>query len=63
VRTSRDEIDELIRQYADSSRSDTFVSYNHAIVLAREVRRLRRAVQRLKTNLMRRGSKQHGKRS
>lgn len=35
-------IDELVKQYADSDRSDTFVSYNDAIVLAREVRRLRR---------------------
>jgi hypothetical protein len=51
VRTSRDEVDELIRQYADSPRSDTFISYNDAIVLAREVRRLRRAVQRLKNQL------------
>jgi hypothetical protein len=40
----KSEIDELIRQYADSDRSDTFVSYNDSIALAREVVRLRRRV-------------------
>ena len=38
------EIDQLVKDYADSERSDTFVSYNDAIVLAKEVRRLRRQV-------------------
>lgn len=37
-----DSVDDLIKSYADADRSDTFVSYNDAIVLAREVRRLRR---------------------
>jgi hypothetical protein len=37
-----EDVDELVRQYADADRSDTFVSYNDAIVLAKEVRRLRR---------------------
>jgi hypothetical protein len=38
----KESVDDLVRQYADADHSDTFVSYNDAIVLAREVRRLRR---------------------
>lgn len=45
-RATPEEINEPIRQYADSSRSDTFASYNDAVVLAREVRHLRRAMER-----------------
>jgi hypothetical protein len=37
-------IDQLIKDYANADRSDTFVSYNDAIVLAKEVRRLRRVI-------------------
>lgn len=43
---TRAEIDKLVKEYADSDRSDTFVSYNDAIVLAREVRRLRESLRR-----------------
>lgn len=48
TRRKRDEdVDELIRQYADADRSDTFVSYNDAIVLAKEVRKLRRFIRQV----------------
>lgn len=46
MRRDKAVIDELVRQYADAERSNTFVSYNDAILLAREVRRLRRMVAR-----------------
>lgn len=34
------DLEKLVKQYADADESDTFASYNSAIVLAREVRRL-----------------------
>lgn len=43
------EIDQLVKDYADSDHSDTFISYNDAIVLAREVRRLRRTISRMRS--------------
>lgn len=45
------EIDKLVRNYADADRSDTFVSYNDAIVLAREVLRLRQRIASLKARV------------
>lgn len=41
-------INKLIADYAESDRSDTFVSYNDAIELAREVLRLRDVIAKLK---------------
>ena len=35
------DVNDLVERYADLNKSDTFVSYNDCIVLAREVRRLR----------------------
>jgi uncharacterized protein YlxW (UPF0749 family) len=43
----RRDMDKLVADYADSDRSDTFISYNDAIELAREVRRLQRKVEKL----------------
>lgn len=42
------DINKLVKNYADCDPSDTFVSYNDAIMLAREVRRLRDVVAKLK---------------
>lgn len=47
-KTTKEEINKLVKDYADSDRSDTFVSYNDAIVLAQEIRRLRRRLARAK---------------
>ena len=43
------EIDEEeLKQYAESGWSDTFASYNSAVLYAREILRLRRQIKRLK---------------
>lgn len=45
----RESLDKLVRDYADSGPSDTFVSYNDAIVLARAVRRLKKELKNVKS--------------